>query len=92
MYALFVASLVMEDSWGCLGVDDYWAQFWAVLGLEGFSTAKVTMMAAKRAGDEDDLALIAKRQRIDGGAIVPVGNASSQPNNQLSVTSEVCNF
>lgn len=45
------------------------------------------MMVAKRPGDEDDSALIAKRQRTDGGAIVPVGNPSSQPNNQLSVTS-----
>lgn len=46
------------------------------------------MMAAKRAGDEDDLALVAKRQRTEGGAIVPVGTGSSQPNNQLGVTSE----
>lgn len=50
------------------------------------------MMAAKRPGDEDDLALIAKRQRTDGAAIVSVGNSSSQPNNQLSVTNEVCNI
>lgn len=55
-------------------------------------TVKSTMMAAKRAGDEDDLALVAKRQRTDGGAIVPVGNASAQPSNQLGVTSEVCSI
>lgn len=47
-------------------------------------------MAAKRAGEEDDLALVAKRPRTDEGALVLVGNSSSQPKNQLGVTLEVC--
>jgi hypothetical protein len=46
-------------------------------------------MASKRGGEEDDLALVAKRQRTDGGVVVPVGNTSSQANNQLAVTTEV---
>ena len=51
--------------------------------------AELTSMATKRGGEEDELALVAKRQRTDGGAIVPVGSSSSQPNNQLAVTVEV---
>lgn len=48
-------------------------------------------MAAKREGEENDLALVTKRQRTDERAIVPVGGSalSSNANNQLSVTVEV---
>lgn len=51
---------------------------------------ELARMAAKRAGEEDDLALVAKRPRTDEGALVLVGNSSSQPKNQLGVTLEVC--
>ena len=49
------------------------------------------MMAVKSFGDEDEMDLIAKQQHTNGGAIVLVGNLSSQPNIQLSVTSKICN-
>lgn len=46
-------------------------------------------MAAKRAGEEEDLALVAKRQRTDEGALIPTGMAPAQPKNQLGFTLDV---
>jgi hypothetical protein len=49
-------------------------------------------MAAKRAG-EDDMALTAmKRQRTDGALVPAVNGVPLQPNNVLTVNSEVSSF
>lgn len=53
---------------------------------------ELTRMAAKREGEVDDLALVSKRQRTDGGSLVPVRSPASQAGNQLSTTVEVILF